>query len=750
MRADNDMDVIEQALKTHFGHETFRSGQRHIVDMVLAGRDTLVLMPTGGGKSLTYQLPALLRPGLTVVISPLIALMQDQVERLEANGIPATFINSSLAPAERARREQAAARGDYRLLYVSPERLLGESFLALLNRVAAGPGIALFAVDEAHCVSEWGHDFRPEYRQLSRVRRHFPTVPMLALTATATERVQQDILAQLQLKEPYLHVASFNRPNLIYDVRAKHKQSYAELVGLLREIGGPAGDASVIIYCQSRRSVEQLSERLSRDGIRALPYHAGLSPEERTEHQSRFIRDNVPVLVATIAFGMGIGKPDVRAVIHYDLPRNLESYYQESGRAGRDGDPARCVVFYAYGDRAKIEFMIAQKSEPQEQQVAREQLVQVVAYCESALCRRATLLAYFGEEWPEENCGACDVCLGQRAAPEDRTVDAQKFLSAVAKTGQRCGMRPVADVLRGANTQRSLSNNHHQISVYGIGRDHTAAEWQHLGRALVQQGLMESWSGEAGGYPILRLDPASWEVLRGQRRVEIAPMQATGHDRRDGRESRRASEVTLDPVRQQLFADLRALRHEIAEEADVPAYIVFSDASLRTMALACPRTLDAFARVPGVGSRKLEAYGERFVRVISRFCDMHDISSAPQQEPSPVTQFTQERERRRSTATKDSTAQVTLHLYRTGLGIEQIATARRLTQGVIANHLCQLIEEGEEIDVAGLMPNDHYRRIADAFAEVGFAALKPVKDIVGEDIGYPEISLVRAALKRNG
>ncbi len=532
------MDSIEQALKSYFGHTTFRPGQRQIVDTVLAGRDTLVLMPTGGGKSLTYQLPALLRPGLTVVISPLIALMQDQVERLEANGIPATFVNSSLAPNEQARREQAAVRGDYKLVYVSPERLLGERFLALLSRVAAGPGIALFAVDEAHCVSEWGHDFRPEYRQLSRLRQRFPAVPMLALTATATERVRQDILAQLHLNEPYLHVASFNRPNLFYDVRAKHRHSYAELVSLLREIGGSAGDAPVIIYCQSRRSVEQLSERLSHDGIRALPYHAGLAPEERTEHQSRFIRDDAPVLVATIAFGMGIGKPDVRAVIHYDLPRSLESYYQESGRAGRDGDPARCVIFYAYGDRAKIEYMIAQKSEPQEQQVAREQLAQVVAYCEGVTCRRAALLAYFGEEASGENCGACDVCLGTRAAPEDRTVDAQKFLSTVAKTGQRFGMRHVADVLRGANTQRILSNNHHQLSVYGIGQDHSAAEWQRLGRALIQQGLVDSWSGETGNYPMLRLNSASWEVLRGQRRVEFAPMPPTGRDGRDGRVGR--------------------------------------------------------------------------------------------------------------------------------------------------------------------------------------------------------------------
>ncbi|HEX6541119.1 MAG TPA: DNA helicase RecQ [Ktedonobacterales bacterium] len=744
------MDSIEQALKSHFGHAAFLPGQRQIVDVVLAGRDALVLMPTGGGKSLTYQLPALLRPGLTVVISPLIALMQDQVERLEANGIPATFVNSSLAPTEQARREQAAVRGDYKLLYVSPERLLGEGFLALLDRVGAGPGISLFAVDEAHCVSEWGHDFRPEYRQLSRVRQRFPTVPMLALTATATERVRQDILAQLHLKEPYLHVASFNRPNLFYDVRAKHKHSYAELVSLLREIGEPAGEVPVIIYCQSRRAVEQLSERLSRDGIRALPYHAGLSPEERTEYQSRFIRDDVPMLVATIAFGMGIGKPDVRAVIHYDLPRSLESYYQESGRAGRDGDPARCVIFFAYGDRAKIEFLIAQKSEPQEQRVAREQLAQVVAYCEGTICRRAMLLAYFGEETSGENCGTCDVCLGARAALEDRTVDAQKFLSAVAKTSQRFGMRHVADVLRGANTQRILSNNHHQLSVYGIGRDYSAAEWQRLGRALVQQGLVESWSGEAGNYPILRLNPTSWEVLRGQRRVEIAPMPTTGRDSQDSGVGRNAPEDALDPVRQQLFVTLRTLRREIAEEEDVPAYIVFSDANLRAMALVCPRTLDAFARVPGVGSRKLDAYGERFVGAISRFCDLHSLSAAPEEQASLVTRPARERERRREPAAKTATMQETLRLYRAGFGLEQMATARQLTQDTIVNHLRKLIELGEAIDVADLMPRDHYRRIADAFAEVGLAALTPVKEIVGEDISYAEISLVRALFQRNG
>jgi ATP-dependent DNA helicase RecQ len=390
--------------------------------------------------------------------------------------------------------------------------------------------------------------------------------------------------------------------------------------------------------------------------------------------------------------------------------------------------------------------MIAQKSEPQEQQVAREQLAQVVAYCEGNTCRRATLLAYFGEELPGENCGACDICLGTVAAPEDRTVDAQKFLSAVAKTGQRFGMRHVADVLRGANTQRILSNNHHQLSVYGIGRDYPAAEWQRLARALVQQGLMDSWSGEEGGYPTLRLNPASWEVLRGQRRFELAPMPTTGRESRDGRSGRGAPEEALDPERQELFAELRALRREIAEEEDHPAFMVFSDASLRAMALACPRTLDAFARVSGVGSRKLAAYGERFVRAIDRFCDAHGLSAAP-----PLPQPVWEHERRQGVApAKTSTMLETLRLYHAGMSIEQMATARQLTQDAIVTHLRKLIEAGEPIEVSDFVPDDHYRRIADAFAEVGFAALTPVKEIVGDDISYAEIRLVRAALQRNG
>ncbi|MEO7001895.1 MAG: ATP-dependent DNA helicase RecQ, partial [Ktedonobacterales bacterium] len=380
MTAYEQDESLEGTLKRVFGYDEFLPGQRAIIEQIIAGRDGLVLMPTGGGKSLTYQLPALRLTGLTIVVSPLIALMRDQVDRLQANGVAATFINSSLDPVEAARREAAALRGELRLLYVAPERLVSPAFLTLLDETRERVGLALFAVDEAHCVSEWGHDFRPEYRQLDTLRARYPQTPMLALTATATERVRRDILTQLRLREPFIHIASFNRPNLSYEVRPKDRASYGELLDLLRA----QPDASTIIYCQSRKGVDELCQRLCDDGVQALPYHAGMENAQRTTNQDRFIRDDVTTLVATIAFGMGIAKPDVRAVIHYDLPRSLEGYYQESGRAGRDGLPAQCILFYSYGDRAKIEYMIRQKDDPQEQRVARQQLEQALAYCESA------------------------------------------------------------------------------------------------------------------------------------------------------------------------------------------------------------------------------------------------------------------------------------------------------------------------------------------------------------------------------
>ena len=722
------LEKIEHALKQYFGHESFRAGQREIIKYALEGYDAFVLMPTGGGKSLVYQLPALLMPGLTVVISPLISLMQDQVDRLRANGIAATFVNSSLSNDERYERERAALNGRLKLLYIAPERLVNGNFLSFLDQVDRNVGLSLLAVDEAHCVSEWGHDFRPEYRQLGQLRTRYPHVPMMALTATATERVRQDILEQLRLRDPHIHIASFNRPNLYYEVRQKNKASFGELVQLLRE----QPDAPVIIYCQSRKSVDELSEALRHNGIRALSYHAGMTNEQRREHQSRFIRDDVSVLVATIAFGMGIGKPDVRAVIHYDLPRNLEGFYQESGRAGRDGQPAQCIIFFNHGDRAKVEFMIAQKPDEQEQRIARQQLQQVVAYGESSACRRRVLLGYFGETLRGENCGNCDNC--QRpSTTEDRTSDVLKFLFGVAKTGQRFGFRQIIDVLRGANTQKIRDYRHDQLPIYGMGKELSADEWQRIGRALLHQGLLTETTD---GYPVLRLNELSLEVLRKERTVEIAapikPVQK--------RQVKSDDTLALKPEEEELFQCLRALRKQIADELGVPPYVVFPDMSLRHMAQQRPQSRSQFAQIPGVGSNKLAAYFTPFTDEIRDYCLSHHLKMDI--EPQRTTNVAP------TLATSVGTRQQTLALYRQGLNVEDIATERNLKPITIINHLTELAEAGETVDLDRLVQPEHYEVIVDALQQIGNDLLRPVKDFLGDEYSYEEIRLVRAAIRR--
>ncbi len=735
--------ALEETLKRQFGYDTFRVGQREIIELVLNGHDALILMPTGGGKSLTYQLPALHLPGLTVVVSPLIALMKDQVERLQTNGIPATFINSSLGSVERERREHAAINGRLKLLYLAPERLLTASFLHLLDEVDERIGISLLAVDEAHCVSEWGHDFRPEYRQLGQLRERYNHVPMLALTATATERVRLDILEQLRLRDPHIHLASFNRPNLTYEVRQKHKGTFQELLQLLRQ----QPDASTIIYCQSRKGVETLSEALNEQRIRSLPYHAGLSDEERSEHQERFIRDDVPVLVATVAFGMGIAKPDVRMVIHYDMPKSLEGYYQESGRAGRDGLPARCIFFFQYGDRAKVEYMLAQKIDEQEQRIARQQLQQVISYAESNICRRRILLGYFSETLDAGSCDNCDNCL-HPVDLEDRTIDAQKFLSCIARTQQRFGMRYIIDILRGANTQKIRSLNHDQLSTYGIGKDLSVDAWQQLGRALLHEGLLSETSD---GFSILRLNKLSLEILRKERHVELAvPTLRQSSASGPQPATRPAGETTedLDEDEQGLFAFLRVLRKRLADEKGVPPYVVFPDSSLRAMARLRPQSNSQFARIPGVGSTKLNAYFTPFSQAIAVYCKQHNLemgikptyaeSSPPQQLPISST----------LPVTGPSTRQVTLDLHRQGYTVQEIANQRGLKSVTILSHLSDLVESGEDINIAELLIPGHYEVISQALHQVGDETLRPAKDLLGDDYSYYEIRLVRALLRQ--
>lgn len=732
---------VEQALKQYFGYDSFLPGQREIIEQVLSGRDAFVLMPTGAGKSLVYQFSSLLLPGVTVVISPLIALMQDQVERLRTNGIAATFINSSLSTLERSQREKAALNGQLKLLYVAPERLLTGNFLYMLDQIEERVGLSLLAVDEVHCVSEWGHDFRPEYRQLGQLRDRYLRTPMVGLTATATERVRADILDQLRLRNPYIHIASFNRPNLSYEVRQKNSASYRELVQILHEYR----NASVLVYCQTRKGVDELTALLRRDGINALPYHAGMTSEERTENQSRFIRDDVPVLVATIAFGMGIAKPDVRAVIHFDLPRSLEGYYQEAGRAGRDGLPAKCILFFNYGDRMKVGYIIGQKSSEMEQYVAHQQLQQVIAYCDSSTCRRRILLEYFGETFHQENCGNCDNCL-QPMVIEDRTIDAQKFLSCIGRTQQRFGMNYIIDILRGANTQRIRNNGHDQLSTYGIGKDRSAEEWQHLGRTLLHQGLLTSEMTD--GYSILKLNTLSREVLRKQRGVEVAvpvkPVQAPQRE-----EKPTSTFPPLDPESEALFQHLRAFRKQFADEQGVPPYIIFSDATLRTLAQQRPQSQSHFAQIPGIGSRKLEAYFVPFTNAIRDYCETHNLVMGLEPPKKEKEQKEQKEAPVPQVSISPPTKYVTLDMYNAGLSIEDIARERNLKPGTIINHLTELIEAGETLDIERLIPLDRHKIILDALQQVGDELLKPVKEFLGEEYSYDEIRLVRAVMRQS-
>jgi ATP-dependent DNA helicase RecQ len=608
-------------LKRIFGFDGFRPGQEAVVRDALAGRDVLALMPTGGGKSLCFQLPALLRPGLTLVVSPLIALMQDQVRQLRNNGIAAAFINSSLDSAEISRRTAALLRGEYKLLYLAPERLLLPEFLEeVLGRVAVDPGIHAFVIDEAHCVSEWGHDFRPEYRRLSMLRRRHPQIPMLAFTATATPRVRTDITGQLGLRDPAVHLSSFNRTNLFYRVQPKTKHSYGQLLAQAR--GGGAG----IVYCLSRRRVDELAMQLTADGVHARPYHAGLESGVRRDNQDAFIRDDVQVIVATIAFGMGIDKPDVRWVVHFDLPKTLEGYYQESGRAGRDGDPASCTLYFGAADIRTAEYLIQQKVEPdtgdaleEEQRIARQQLRQVLNYAESTECRRAVQLRYLGETFTGP-CEACDNCCEPRSV-QDWSVEARQFLSCIARLaqrGQRFGAAYIIDILRGSRSERVLAGGHDELSVYGVGKQRPIQDWRILARALLHQGLVDETQD---GYPVLSLNAASWQVMRSELPVRIAvaakprarPTRASAGTSAAALGAASGADVAASPNRDALFERLRALRKRLADEQSVPPYVIFHDATLREMSERRPLTLGQFAGLRGVGEAKLARYGELFI-----------------------------------------------------------------------------------------------------------------------------------------
>lgn len=592
-------------LKRVFGYDTFRPLQLEIMESSLEGEDVVAILPTGGGKSLCYQLPALVRDGVTVVISPLIALMKDQVDQLQAAGVAATFLNSSLSAGESRSRLDGLDRGEYKLLYLAPERLFLPEFLEKLKHWK----VSAFAIDEAHCISEWGHDFRPEYRQLASLREQFPGVPLIALTATATERVQRDIVKQLDLKDPKRFIASFDRPNLTYRVVPKHRPKRQVLEYVARNT-----NLSGVVYCQSRKAVEDVASMLQEAGHKALPYHAGLSQQVRNANQEAFLRDDVPVICATVAFGMGINKPNVRYVLHVDLPKNVESYYQETGRAGRDGLPADCLLLFSGGDVAKYGHFIDQVEDENAARIARQQLRQMADFAEFGGCRKSALLRYFGERWEKVNCGSCDNCLDVREEV-DVTIESQKLLSCVFRInrlGTPMGLNHTIDVLRGSENAKVLAKGHNTLSTHGIGKDQPVAYWQALGRQLTQAGYLNV---SDDGYGTLELSDQAREALRSRsairmKRIEVS-RSSTGL-----RAKSKSSGIECDEA---LFEVLRKLRKDLADARSVPPYVIFGDVALRQMSRRYPRSEEEFLRIPGVGQSKLKKFGADFIQVIDEW-----------------------------------------------------------------------------------------------------------------------------------
>ncbi|MCK5825510.1 MAG: DNA helicase RecQ [Desulfuromusa sp.] len=592
--------TVRQTLNEVFGYQSFRPNQEEIVNALIQGRDAFVLMPTGGGKSLCFQIPALHRSGIAIVVSPLISLMKDQVDALQANGVRAACYNSSLGVVETRQVLSQLHAGRLDLLYVAPERLLSADFLERLRSLE----IALFAIDEAHCVSHWGHDFRPEYTGLGKLRSYFPAVPMVALTATAEKQTRLDILHHLKLQNAHQVIASFDRPNIRYTVIDKAKP-YLQLTAFLDS----RRDESGIVYCLSRKRVDEVAAKLRQEGLKAAAYHAGLPTAERKQVQEDFIRDDIQIVVATVAFGMGIDKPNVRFVVHYDLPKNLESYYQETGRAGRDNLPAEALLLFGYGDIAIGRGLIEKGGNPDQKRIEIHKLNAMVAFAESGTCRRRALLGYFGETL-EKDCGNCDICLNP---PEryDASEDARKALSCVYRVGQRFGIGHVIEVLRGAKTQRIFDLRHDQLSTYGIGQEQNQDHWSHLLRQLIHFGYLEQ---DIGNYSVLKLTEAARPLLRGETDLMITrPRIKTGRKKRPERKI-----VGLE-YDQELFNQLRILRKEIADHDGVPPYVVFGDASLAEMAATLPTDKEAFLQVNGVGQAKLQRYGSQFIEEIIGF-----------------------------------------------------------------------------------------------------------------------------------
>ncbi len=709
----------ESILKSTFGYDTFKPLQREIIDNVQARRDTLVIMPTGGGKSLTYQVPALMFDGLTVVVSPLIALMKDQVEQLLALGVSAVFLNSSLSPEEYQANMNSVKSGLTKLLYVAPETLLTPRIYSLLSSLK----LDLLAIDEAHCISEWGHDFRPEYRQLVDVRRKFPSAVCMALTATATPRVRSDIMSSLGFSQSNEFLASFNRENLFIEVTPKQDPA-AQTLRFLENFK----DQSGIIYCFSRKQVDDLSATLARHGHSVRPYHAGLDDMDRKRNQEAFIRDDVQIIVATIAFGMGINKPNVRFVIHYDLPKSIEGYYQEIGRAGRDGLPAHCLLLYSYGDASKIRYFIDQKEEP-ERSASLQHLDAMTRYAEGSICRRKPLLSYFGETFVSENCGTCDNCGADESELADITIAAQKFLSCVKRSGERFGAAHVVDILLGSKNEKIEKYNHHELSTHGIGRELTKSQWMHISRQLVERGLLN----QDPAYRVLSVTAKGSEMLKSREQVK-------GQINEAKKSERSAARVKPSPDSEydkSLFSLLRNKRKELADAAGVPPYVIFSDKTLVEMAAYFPQSKDSLLNISGLGKVKYERYGAAFLAIIKEYCKLNKID--------------EKNKTAARAADKDAGHRymAVAEAYNAGESIQNLMKRYAVSADTILNHLARFIMAGnplrsaEDLIALSNLSPDQQLAVFKTFDQMGADMLKPVYEKFNGTVNYDELRILR-------
>jgi ATP-dependent DNA helicase RecQ len=704
------MKRAQDILQATFGYEQFRHGQHDIIQTLLDGKDALVLMPTGGGKSLCYQIPALARDGTAIVISPLIALMQDQVDALQQLGIKAAFLNSSLNPNESRNVEQQLLSNELDLLYVAPERLLMDQMLALLDNCH----LSLIAIDEAHCVSQWGHDFRPDYQQLKLLHERYPDVPRIALTATADQRTRQEIIAQLKLGDACVFINSFDRPNIHYAISEGNNPKQR----LWRFIEDNHPHDAGIIYCLSRKKVESIADWLSEQGRAALPYHAGLSQELRQQNQRRFLREDGVIIVATIAFGMGIDKPDVRFVAHLNLPKSVEAYYQETGRAGRDGEPANAWMAYGLQDVITLrQFTQDSTADEQHKRVEYHKLESMLGLCESITCRRHTLLTYFDEDSAQQ-CGQCDNC---QNPPDkwDGTEPVQKALSCIYRTDQRFGVNYIIDILLGKIDERIQRNNHDQLSTFGIGMDYSVAEWRSVFRQLIALGYIDIDMERHGA---LRLTEKCRAILRGEEKLELRKQNKEQNTAKKSKQSN-----VVRPQDQPLWEALRALRIVLAEQHGVPPFVIFHDTTLQDMVRKRPQTLSDFSRISGVGEQKLARYGQKFVDEIREY---------------PLTELLDNR--------LSETVNETLVLYQQNLNIEQIAQQRDIKTSTIYTHLADAIEVGllDVREVIGL-EDAVYKEIVfliESLEDQDKSRLKPVYDALNGLYDYGVLKCVQATI----